>query len=373
MSDTDGRMLPVQALEQWFERWEFKAKYLLCCSDLETRTVREIAGDRAEELLDMHLGYTEVRGSESLRKAIAKEYYTTMTEDDIMVFSGAEEAIYCAMSTVKQGDHIVCVTPAYQSLWACAKARGAEVCQVSLSESKGKWSLDMASLKEALKSRPTNFLVMNAPHNPTGWYPSSTEHEQIVSLCEQYQVSIFNDEVYRGLEWANANPAACDTSPKGVSLGVLSKAQGLAGLRLGWLATKDHGLLAQCTELKLYLSICTAGPSELLGEMAIAKNQSILSGNRELILKNMEIFKRFLVDNPGWFEWTPPPAGCISFPKVVNPKVTDVTTWCVELAEKGLMLMPGSVMSPEWEGYVRIGFGRKNFQDNLKVLATHLR
>lgn len=365
-------MLPLQNLESWFEKWEFKAKYLMCCSDCESRTVREIVGDRAGELLDMRLGYTEVRGADSLRRAIAKEYYTNMTKDDIVIFTGAEEAIYCAMSTLGPGDHAVCMVPAYQSLWACAEARGADVSMLSLSERSGRWTLDMKSLETALASRPTKLLVINAPHNPTGWYPTAAEYHRIVELCDQNGVTLFNDEVYRGLEWIKANAAACDASPGGVTLGVLSKAQGLAGLRLGWLASKDHGFLDRCAEIKLYLSICTPGPSELIGEMAVEKSRSIVSGNRELISQNLELFKQFVAEHSDWFQWAPPPAGCISFAKVIHPSVTDVTAWCEDLAEKGILVMPGEVISPEWEGYVRLGFGRRDFRDNLKVFGAQL-
>jgi len=364
--------LPLQALEAWFERWEFEARHLLCCSDCETCTVRELLGDRVEELLDLRLGYTEPRGSETLRKAIAQEYYTTMTADDVMVFTGAEEAIYCAMSTLEQGDRVVCIVPAYQSLWACAQACGAEVSCLSLEERNGVWSLDLDLLEEALKSLPTKLLVINAPHNPTGWYPTPSEFQRIVDLCSRHSVALFSDEVYRGLEWTESNPAACDTSATGVSLGVLSKAQGLPGLRLGWLATKDHALLDRCVELKFYLTICVPGPCELMGEMAIAKNASLISASRELIRGNLEAFERFLVEKPGWFQWAPPPSGCISFAKVVHPHVTHVTKWCEELAERGILFLPGEYISPEWAGYVRIGFGRKDFQDNLRVLAACL-
>lgn len=373
MASSDARMLPLQSLESWFEKWEFKAKHLMCCSDCETRTVRDIVGDRAGELLDLRLGYTEVRGADSLRRAIAKEYYTTMTKDDIVIFTGAEEAIYCAMSTLGKGDHVVCMVPAYQSLWACAEARGATVTSIGLSERKGKWSFDMKGLEEALESRPTKFLVINAPHNPTGWYPTVDEHSRMLELCAKHGVSLFNDEVYRGLEWGKQNAAACDASPKGVTIGVLSKAQGLAGLRLGWLASKDHQLLDRCAELKLYLSICTPAPTELIGEMAVERSRAIVASNREVITQNLEHFKQFLQEHPGWFDWVPPPAGCISFTKVVHPSVSDVTQWCEGLAEKGILIMPGEVISQEWAGYVRLGFGRRDFRDDLRALGTHLR
>ncbi len=57
---------PLFKLEDYLARWEFKAPYLLCCSDAQTMPMRELlslADPEAKYLWDhLHLGYTETKG-----------------------------------------------------------------------------------------------------------------------------------------------------------------------------------------------------------------------------------------------------------------------------------------------------------------------
>jgi aspartate/methionine/tyrosine aminotransferase len=50
---------------------------------------------------------------------------------------------------------------------------------------------------------------------------------------------------------------------------LLSKAYGLPGLRIGWIACQDRGVLARMERMKHYLSICNAAPSERLAVIAL--------------------------------------------------------------------------------------------------------
>ena len=57
-------------------------------------------------------------------------------------------------------------------------------------------------------------------------------------------------------------PAMADGYEKGISLNVMTKSFGLAGLRIGWLASKDVGLLQKANSYKMYTLICNSAPSE---------------------------------------------------------------------------------------------------------------
>ena len=51
-------------------------------------------------------------------------------------------------------------------------------------------------------SSDTKLLVLNIPHNPTGWTPTLKELKEIISICEKNGVFIFCDEMYHKL-WLN--------------------------------------------------------------------------------------------------------------------------------------------------------------------------
>ena len=81
-----------------------------------------------------------------------------------------------------------------------------------------------------------------------------------------------SDEVYRGIETDTAKtlPHAADLSAMALSLNVLSKAYGLPGLRIGWIASRDRALLTRFERAKHYTSICNSAPSEALAVVALS-------------------------------------------------------------------------------------------------------
>lgn len=121
--------------------------------------------------------------------------------------------------------------------------KGAQVTEIALRE-ENHWRIDLAEIKQAMTPQ-TKAVVINFPHNPTGQVITEAELTALIALCEQNDVWLFADEVYRllghpDLLWAK--PAAC-LYPKALSLGVMSKAFGMAGLRIGWIACQDKELL----------------------------------------------------------------------------------------------------------------------------------
>ena len=124
------------ALERYFAEHEFSAELLLCSSDVEAYTLRELlalADDETRALWDgLTLGYTETAGHPLLRAEIAA-LYPGLEADDVLVFAGAQEAIFAfAQTALGDDDHAVVVTPDYQSLHEVARAAGAEVSSVEL-------------------------------------------------------------------------------------------------------------------------------------------------------------------------------------------------------------------------------------------------
>jgi DNA-binding transcriptional MocR family regulator len=137
------------ALERYFAKWEFAVEHVACASDVEGWSMAELLGladDEARSMWDgLRLGYTESTGHPLLRAEIAK-LYDSLTSDDVLVFAGAEEAIFCLMSTsLDAGDHVVVAWPGYQSLYEVARASGARVGLHLLREEDG-WALDVDRL-----------------------------------------------------------------------------------------------------------------------------------------------------------------------------------------------------------------------------------
>ncbi|HEX5015630.1 MAG TPA: aminotransferase class I/II-fold pyridoxal phosphate-dependent enzyme, partial [Candidatus Limnocylindrales bacterium] len=255
-------------LERFFARWEFAVEYLLCASDVEgwaMAALLELADDETRGLWDgLKLGYTESTGHPLLRAEIA-ELYERIEPDEVLTFAGAEEAIFCLMSALLgPGDHAVVTWPGYQSLYEVGRADGADVTLHELREDQ-RWSLDVERLIDSLRPN-TRLVAVNAPHNPTGMLPTHAEWSRLADACSDRGIHLLGDEVYRYLELDAADRlvAGADLFERGISLGVMSKSFAMAGLRIGWLATRDRDLLERCARMKDYTTICSSAPSEVL-------------------------------------------------------------------------------------------------------------
>jgi aspartate/methionine/tyrosine aminotransferase len=364
-----GRALTFEPfkLEHFFARWEFTAPYLLCSSDLEALSLSELLAladaETSRLWQDLRLGYTETLGHPRLRREIAG-LYEGVRPEDVLVFSGAQEPIFVAMSVLLgPGDHAVVVTPTYQSLYSIARGLGAHVTLVTLDPERG-WALDLDRVAQAVTPR-TRVIALNVPNSPTGTLVTRATFASLVALARERGIALFADEVYRGLEYDEADrlPAGVEAFERGVSLGVMSKAFGLAGLRIGWIATRDADLLRRLAEFKHYTTICNSGPSEILALMALRARATLLARAREIIQRNLGHLDRFFADWRGTLEWTRPRAGTIAFPQFVDG--TSVDSLAAELVEKrGVLILPGSIF--DWPGaHFRIGFGRRNLPDAL--------
>ena len=359
-------------LERYFARHEFSAPYLLCSSDCESLTVGELLAfeaDAAERLAGLWLGYTEAPGDPALRAAIAG-LYATINADQILVHAGAEEAIFNFMNVALQpGDHVIVHAPCYQSLAEVARGIGAEVWSWPGDPDRG-WALDLDDLRGLLTER-TRLVVVNFPHNPTGFLPDHEFVRELTELSAQHGFLLFSDEVYRGLELDPADrlPPLADLDDRAVSLGVMSKSYGLAGLRIGWIATRNRELYAAMAAFKDYTSICNSAPSEFLATLALRHAGPIIDRNLAIIRNNLAHLDAFFADHADRFQWQRPNGGSVAFPILLQD---DAERFCAELVEQaGVLLLPGALYGPGLNA-VRMGFGRKNLPDALARLERFL-
>jgi hypothetical protein len=366
------------SLEVFFSKWEFAARHHLTASDAESVTLSRLLdlatpADR-DRFMALHLGYSQTFGSPTLRETIAATY-SGLSAADILCFAGAEEGIYvCTRTLLEAGDHAIVMTPNYQAaetlpLSAC------EVTGVPLVEAED-WALDVDAIQAAVRPN-TRLISVNFPNNPTGTVPKRAAFEALVELCRRHGIWLFSDEVYRGLERSDSDriPQAAEIYERGVSLNVMSKAYGLPGLRIGWIACRDHDLLARMERYKHYLSICNSAPSEVLAEIALKARETLLARNRGLVVENLKRLDAFFAQFEPLFEWKAPKGGCVAFPRYLGSEGVEV--FCRRLIEEaGVLLLPASIYRSELtetpRDRFRIGFGRANLPAGLEAMQAWL-
>jgi aspartate/methionine/tyrosine aminotransferase len=361
-------------LERFFARWEFAVEHLLCASDVQgfrMAELLELADDETRRMWDgLTLGYTESTGHPLLRAEIAS-LYDVLEPDDVLVFAGAEEAIFCLANVLLgPGDHAVVTWPAYQSLYEVARAGGADVTLHELREDAG-WAIDVDRLRRQIMPA-TRLIIVNAPHNPTGMLPDRATFDAVVALADEAGAYLLVDEVYRFLEFEPEDrlPPGADASTGGISLGVMSKSFAMAGLRIGWLATRDRDLLDRCARFKDYTTICSSAPSEVLALIGLRARDTVLDRSRAIVRDNLAILDTFFDTWADRFTWVRPRGGSIGFPRLTVPGVS-IDDWASGLVEaEGVLLLPGSQFG-FGGNHFRLGFGRIDLPAALERLERH--
>jgi aspartate/methionine/tyrosine aminotransferase len=372
-------MLPDFKLETYLSKWEFAARYHMTASDMESMSISELLAmaepaDRAA-FDKLSLAYIETFGTPALRAAIA-ETYAGLQAEDVIAFAGAEEGIFCAVHALLDKDsHAVVVTPNYQS----SETLPLSICAttgIALRENED-WRLDLDELRAALRAN-TRLILVNFPHNPTGKVVDQATFHALVDLCAERGIHLLSDEVYRGLERRPELqlPQAAEIYDKGISLNVMSKAYGLPGLRVGWIACRDRALLSRMEHIKHYLSICNAGPSEHLAIVALKARKRILQRNLALIDANLKEVNAFFGEFADLFEWQIPDGGCIAFPRYKGKDGVEI--FARRLAEEaGIVVLPASLyqsdLTPVATDRFRIGFGRSHIPEGIAAMRAWLR
>jgi len=212
-------------------------------------------------------------------------------------------------------------------------------------------------------------LILNFPHNPTGYIPDYDEFTEIVNMAERRGVTVFSDEMYRGLELDSPSLPSFAGLENAVALGGLSKGPGLPGLRVGWLTSRRHDLISSALVMKDYTTICNSAPSEFLAELALRNIEILLRRNRDILRTNAELAEKFFARHSEIMEWIPAMGGSTAFPRLLNGNVEEMCD--LAATDKSLMILPDKVFDVK-DGRFRIGMGRRSFPTALAVFGEFL-
>lgn len=361
-------------LERYFAQYEFSTKYLISSSDCESLRLDELLQMASPMSLDMwqklSLGYTESQGSPLLRNEVSK-LYQGISSNNILI-SAPEEAIFIAMQSLLQpGDHVIAIAPAYQSLHEIAISIGCNISLLNIRSAGDHWTFPITDL-EALINEKTRLIIINFPHNPTGFLPTIEQYKTIFNIAQKHNLYVFSDEMYRLLEYdLNLRlPSASEIYPNAISLSGLSKSFSLPGLRIGWLTTQKNELIQKFINYKDYTTICNSAPSEILAIIALQNKDFILNRNLQIIKNNLEIAQTLFENHPKLIRWIPSLAGSVAFPEWLGSE--NVEKFCqMAIQQHGIMIVPGSMFDHPGNHF-RLGLGRINFREAIEHLDEFL-
>ena len=365
-------------MERMQSTYENLVDFNLSESGVQPLTPRELVEDAEglAGLLDQPLSYTQSNGTIDLRRAIAA-MYPGAGIDHVEVTNGGSEANFITtFNLIEQGDEVVMLVPNYMQTWGLSRAFGGTIREWRLVEDRnaGRWRVDLAAL-EGLVSARTKMIVICNPNNPTGARITAAELDAIAKVADHHGAWILSDEVYRGAELDGQETASMwGRSSRAIITSGLSKAYGLPGLRIGWIAGPPS-LIASLWSYHDYVTIAPGALSDRLARVALTpeRRARLFERTRGILRRNLPLMEEWLRE-AGGFHWIKPEAGAIVYVRYDHP--INSTTLVTRLREeKSVLVVPGDHFG--MDGYLRLGFGEppeynRAGLDRLKDLLSSL-
>lgn len=201
-------------------------------------------------------------GNEQLRRMIAQRYLShgiNVSHNDIVITSGAMEALNLSMSVVtKPDDTVILESPTFYGAIQAAQRNRLNALSIDVDPVHG---IDLEELEKKIDhSRPKAMWVMPNFHNPTGICLSDETKCELVNLANQYDFYLIEDDVYAELHFDDIKPKPLkfwDSNDRVLLCGSFSKSL-CPGFRIGWVV--NRALSEQIQKQQLISTLSGSSP-----------------------------------------------------------------------------------------------------------------
>ncbi len=283
------------------------ALYDLCPSGLSNLSLKELG----IEFEDLEIFGENSYGYPPLIQAIANRYQ--VHEDNVMLAVGTSHALFmvCALF-LNAGDEVLVEKPAYEPLWAVAQAFGGRIVRLDRVYERG-YAFNLDALEKHLSDN-VKFVLLTNLHNPSGVSLSPSTLKDMAGIAKERGVFMVVDEVYLEFLEGEAGQTSFHLADNIIVISSLTKVFGLAGLRCGWILAPPE-IVAKMKIFLDYSLVEGVFIGELISSKMFDRLASIKLRNKERILQNTNLIKRFIKGESG-LSWIEPSGGIICFPRV---------------------------------------------------------
>lgn len=218
--------------------------------------------------------YARGMGAESLIRSIEAFYgYRSEAGHSCLVTAGATEGVFCVIQgLVNPGDRVLCFEPFYESYRSAVAAAGGSFIPVRLNppdlDLGTDWDIDWADF-EAATSLPFGCMILNTPHNPTGFILNHDHFHRILQRCRVHGAAIVSDEVYESFVYGGGHVSVLDAALESdkelcVRVSSIAKTLGFTGFKIGWVqgsgsiieaAARVHEAIMFCVPIAAQLGV----------------------------------------------------------------------------------------------------------------------
>lgn len=334
--------------------------------------------EAAKSAIDKNLTkYTLNNGIKELREAVRKkfldEYNASYELDEIIITSGAKQALFNSiLSIINYGDEVIIPIPYYVSYPAMVKLAGGipVFCNTSFENN---FKISITELKSAITPK-TKAIILCNPNNPTGAVFNKDELISIAEVALENNLFIISDEVYEKLVYGNIKFKSLASlnekfKERSIIINGVSKAYAMTGWRIGY-AVANKKIIYGMNKIQ---SHSTNHPSSISQYASLAA----LTGSQERVELQRKIFeerRNYLTDflgNIKGISFNNPDGAFYFFVNVENiinksKSINNSESFCLKLIEDAnIAFVPGIVFG--MEGYIRISYS-KTLEDIKKAM-----
>ncbi len=364
------------AVEEWMNAWEVGARYNIaetCVDSVSMNELFRLTGESREDFLDRlcerRLSYGDIEGLPAFREGVCG-LYRTLSNENIVPTHGASGANHHVFySLISPGDRVVSVMPTYQQLYSIPESFGADVRILKLKRENA-YLPDLDELRR-LVTPGTKMICLNNPNNPTGALMPEDMLEEIVGIARAADAWILCDEVYRHLSQEDGwCPSIADMYEKGISVSSMSKVFSMAGLRLGWIATRDMSVVKSCLTHRDYNLVSCGVFDEMLAALALKHSGRLLERSRNIVRENLRILDDW-VNSEEHVSYVKPKAGTTAL--VCYDLDIPSYDFCVEMYQKtGAFVTPGDCFEEPHSMRIGYAYGKQDLIDGLNAISEFI-
>jgi aspartate aminotransferase len=294
-------------------------------------------------------GYTMNLGIAELREALSEKFRRDNGLDyapgEIMVTSGASEALFLAIaSVVEKDDEVLMGDPGFVSYAALARVTNGRPVAVPMDE---RFHLTAEAVAERITPR-TRALVVNSPNNPTGSVQTREELRALVELAEDHDFALISDEVYEHFIYEGEHVSPALYSDNVITINAVSKTYAMTGWRLGYLAARSEAL-ENMLKVHQYVQACASSISQRAALAAVSGPQECVQEMKGEFQKRRDVLVEGL--RSMGIDIATPQGAFYAF-----PKVGDGNDVAARLIKGGVVTVPGSAFGSVAKDHIRISY-----------------
>jgi aspartate/methionine/tyrosine aminotransferase len=319
------------------------------------RAAAKEALDRGETFYGPNLGLPELREAIAAYASRVRAPAAVAVDRIAVTSSGVNALTLVAQALLEPGDRVAIVTPVWPNMTSIPLLYNAEVARVPLEYRGEAWTLDLQRLIDAA-SPPTKMVIVNSPHNPTGWVMPGRQWDALLGHCRRHGTWLVADDayerlVYDGSAHAPGLLASVDPDERWISVNTFSKTWSMTGWRLGWVVGPRR-FIEDFAKVVEFNTSCAPAFIQRAGVAALAAGEEPVRAGVARLARARDLLLRRLRAMPG-VEAATPSGAMYAFLRIPG-RSDDSFEFARTLAARGgVGLAPGVAFGPEGEGWLR--------------------